>query len=151
MRRGADAAYIGSAGFLYASGSAIVELLYDARYAAAGEMLQLLSFYLLFARYGIVQDVYIALGKANYLTAINTTKLISLFVVVPTMFYTFGTAGAIIGVVIHLAPTVPLIFWLNRRHALNNFTFEILILGMWPVGWLAGALSAGALALVHGR
>jgi O-antigen/teichoic acid export membrane protein len=151
MRRGADAAYVGSAGFLFASGNAIVGLLYDARYAVAGQMLQLLSFYLLFARYGILQDVYIALGKANYLTAINTTKLISLFIVVPLLFYAFGVSGAIVGVVIHLAPTVPLIFWLNRHHALNNFVFEVLILGMWPVGWSAGTLFAAAIALLHGH
>ena len=139
MRRGADTAYIASAGFLFASGNAIVGLLYDPRYAAAGQMLQLLSFYLLFARYGIVQDVYIALGKASYLTAINITKLISLFVIVPLLFYLFGPIGAILGVVLHLAPTVPLIFWLNRSHALNNFKFEALMLSLWPVGWVVGS------------
>jgi O-antigen/teichoic acid export membrane protein len=151
MRRGADAAYISSAGFLFASGNAIVNLLYDPRYAAAGQMLQLLSFSLLFSRYGIVQDVYIALGKANYLTAINITKLISLFMIVPLLYYLFGPTGAILGVVLHLAPTVPLIFWLNRPHALNNFKFEVLILGLWPVGWLVGSFAAAALALIRGH
>jgi O-antigen/teichoic acid export membrane protein len=149
MRRGADAAYVGSAGFLFASGTAIVNLLYDPRYAAAGQMLRLLSFSLLFSRYGIVQDVYIALGKANYLTAVNTTKLISLFVIVPMLYYLFGPTGAILGVVLHLAPTVPLIFWLNQSHALNNFKFEVLILGLWPVGWLAGSVAAYAIALLR--
>ncbi len=149
MRRGADAAYIGSAGFLFACGNAIVGLLYDARYAPAGPMLQLLSFSLLFSRYGIVQDVYIALGKANYLTAINTTKLISLFVIVPLLYYLFGPTGAIFGVVLHLAPTVPLIFWLNRSHALNDFKFEVLMLGLWPVGWLAGSGASYVISLLR--
>jgi O-antigen/teichoic acid export membrane protein len=149
MRRGADAAYVGSAGFLFASGTAIVDLLYDPRYAAAGQMLRLLSFSLLFSRYGIVQDVYIALGKANYLTAINTTKLISLFVIVPLLYYLLGPTGAILGVVLHLAPTVPLIFWLNRSHALNDFKFEVLVLGLWPVGWLAGSVAAYVISLLR--
>ena len=149
MRRGSDAAYVASAGFLFASGSAIVALLYDARYADAGPMLQLLSFYLLFARYGITQDVYIALGKPNYLTAINTTKLVSLFAIVPLMYHFSGSQGAILGIAIYLLPTVPLVFWLNRRHGLNNFRFELLILAMWPVGWLAGTITASVLALAR--
>lgn len=149
MRRGADAAYVGSAGFLFAAGNAIVAFLYDERYAPAGPMLQLLSFYLLFARYGLAQDVYIALGKPNYLTAINTTKLVSLFVIVPLMFYLFGPQGAILGMAVYLLPTVPLIFWLNQSHGLNNFRFEFLILGTWPVGWLAGTIAASALALAR--
>jgi len=149
MRRGADAAYVGSAGFLFATGNAIVALLYDSRYAAAGQMLQLLSFNLLFARYGLAQDVYISLGKPNYLTAINTTKLISLFTLVPLMFHLFGTTGAILGMATYLLPTVPLTLWLNQSHGLNNFRFELLILGMWPLGWLAGQLALSVLALIR--
>ena len=148
MRWGADAAYVASAGFLFASGNSIVALLYDPRYAEAGPMLQLLSFYLLFSRYGIVQDVYIALGKANYLTAINITKLISLFVVVPLLYYFYGQTGAIIGAGLYLISIVPLIFWLNRSYSLNNFRFEILILGLWPIGWGAGLLANVAIDIL---
>jgi O-antigen/teichoic acid export membrane protein len=149
MRQGADTSYIGGAGFLFASGDAIISLLYDERYSAAGQMLQLLSFYLLFARYGLVQDVYIALGKPSYLTAINVMKVVSLFVMLPLMFYLFGTQGAILGVAIYLLPTVPLIFCFNQRHGLNSLLFELLILGVWPVGWLAGKIAVAVLTLVH--
>jgi O-antigen/teichoic acid export membrane protein len=138
MRRGADALYVGSAGFLFATGQTIIASLYDPRYLAAGQMLQLLSFNLLFARYGLAQDAYIALGKPNYLSAINAIKLVSLFTLVPILFHLFGEQGAILGMAFYLLPTVPLIFWLNRRHGLNNFGVELLNLGMWPVGWLAG-------------
>jgi O-antigen/teichoic acid export membrane protein len=149
MRWGADAAYVGSAGFLYASGDAIVGLLYDPRYGGAGHMLQLLSFYLLFARYGIVQDVYIALGKASYLSAINTTKLISLFLTVPLLYYLLGQTGAIIGAAFCLAPVVPLTFWLNRRHNLNDFKFEFFVMALWPVGWLAGTAFTQLMSLLR--
>jgi O-antigen/teichoic acid export membrane protein len=138
MRRGADAAYIGSAGFLFATGQFIVEHLYDQRYSPAGKMLQLLSFNLLLARYGLVQDAYIALGKPSHLTAINVTKLISLFTMVPLLYHFFAVNGAILGMAVYLLPTVPLIFWFNHRHGLNNGWFEILILGLWPVGWIVG-------------
>jgi O-antigen/teichoic acid export membrane protein len=147
MRRGADASFVGSAGFLFSTGQTIIDHLYDPRYHAAGQMLQLVSFSLLFSRYGLVQDAYIALGKPNYLTAINVTKLISLFTMVPLMFYSFGAQGAILGMATYLLPTVPLIFWLNHKHRLNDFRFEILMLGMWPIGWLVGRAAVAALSL----
>jgi O-antigen/teichoic acid export membrane protein len=144
MRRWADVSYVGSAGLLFAVGQTLIATLYDARYLAAGHMLQLLSFGLLFSRYGLVQDAYIALGKPQYLAAINVTKVVSLFVTVPVMFYLLGPDGAIIGVAFYLFPTIPLILWLNHRHGLNNFKFEMLMLAVWPAGWLVGtALVAG--------
>jgi hypothetical protein len=42
-----------------------------------------------------------------------------------------------------------LIFWLNQKHGLNSFLFELLILGLWPVGWLAGKIAVAVLALIH--
>jgi O-antigen/teichoic acid export membrane protein len=141
MRRWADISYVGNAGFLFAIGPTLIATLYDARYFAAGHMLQLLSFGLLFSRYGLVQDAYIALGKPQYLAAINATKVVSLFVVVPVMFYLLGLDGAIIGMAFYLLPTIPLIFWLNHRHGLNNFRLEILMLAAWPAGWLVGTMA----------
>jgi O-antigen/teichoic acid export membrane protein len=138
MRWGADIAFTGAAGFLFAAGQAVIGFLYDARYAPAGQMLQWLSFGLLFARYGLAQIAYIALGKPNYLSAINFTKLISLFAVVPLFFYLFGANGAIIGICVYLAATLPLIVWFNHRHGLNNWRLELGVLFMWPIGWLLG-------------
>jgi O-antigen/teichoic acid export membrane protein len=149
MRRWADVSYVGSAGLLFAVAQPLVALLYDTRYLAAGHMLQLLSFGPLLSRYGLVQDAYIALGKPQYLTAINTTKVVSLFVVVPLMFYALGPDGAILGMALYLLPTVPLIFWLNHRHGLNNFKFEILMIALWPVGWLAGTAFLSGLQSIH--
>ena len=91
MRRLADVSYVGGAGLLFAIGQTLIATLYDVRYLAAGHMLQVLSFALLFSRYGLVQDAYIALGKPQYLAAINLIKVVSLFVVVPAMFYLLGS------------------------------------------------------------
>ena len=46
---------------------------------------------------------------------------------------------------LYLLPTIPLIFWLNRPHGLNNYKFEVLVLAVWPVGWLIGTLVAAGL------
>jgi O-antigen/teichoic acid export membrane protein len=138
MRWGADTLYIVVAGFLYATGQKIITILYDPRYLPAGDMLQLLSFGLLFSRYSLAQSAYVALGKPNYVAALNVAKVISLFALVPTMFYFFGIRGAILGVALYLLPTVPLIYWFNHKHGLNNFRLEVGVLAMWPLGWLAG-------------
>jgi O-antigen/teichoic acid export membrane protein len=138
MRWGADTAYVAVAGFLFATGQEIVAVLYDARYLPAGQMLQWLSFGLFFSRYGLAQSAYVALGRPNYILAINVTKLISLFGLVPVMFYLFGIKGAILGIAFYLLPTVPLIFWFNQRLALNNLRLEASVLAIWPLGWLVG-------------
>jgi O-antigen/teichoic acid export membrane protein len=144
MRRVTDAAMVGMAGFLFAAGEWIIGLMYDPRYAPAGWMLQWLSFGLLFSRYALAQNAYLALGRPSYVTAINITKLVSLFVFVPGLFYAFGVPGAILGIALHLAPTVSFVFWLNRKHGLNDVGVELAAIGMWPIGWLMGfALVAG--------
>ena len=144
MRWAADAAYVGSAGFLFGSAQGIIGLLYDARYAPAGQMLQWLSFGLLFTRYGLAMNTYIALGRPNYLSVINLTKLVSLFSLVPALFYLFGVQGAILGIAFHMAPSTLLVFWFNQKLGLNNIRLELAVLVMWPLGWLAGSF-VGAL------
>jgi hypothetical protein len=39
--------------------------------------------------------------------------------------------------------------WLNHRHGLNNFKFEILVIALWPVGWLAGTAFLSGLQSIH--
>ncbi len=149
MRWGADTLYVVMAGFLFATGEKIVMILYDPRYLPAGDMLQLLSFGLLFSRYALAQNAYMALGKPNYIAAINVVKVISLFVLVPTMFYLFDVRGAVLGIALYLLPTVPLVFWFNQKHGLNNLWLEVGILVMWPLGWLVGKLFLNVLSLFH--
>jgi O-antigen/teichoic acid export membrane protein len=138
MRWPADAAFVGTAGFLFAAGEWIVGLLYDARYAPAGPMLQILSFGLLFARYRLAQKAYVSLGRPDYEAITNVVRVISLFVLVPGLFYTFGIHGAILGIALHMIPAVLLVFWFNRRYRLNNIRLELTILCVWPLGWLSG-------------
>jgi O-antigen/teichoic acid export membrane protein len=138
MRRWADICYVATSGLLFATGQTLVGLLYDPRYLPAGHMLQLLSLGLLLSRYGLAQEVYIALGKPHYLTVINAIKVVSLFVCVPLLYYGFGSDGAILGVALYLTPTVPLIIWLNHRHGLDDLKFELMVLAAWPVSWAVG-------------
>lgn len=146
MRWPIDAAFLGMAGFLFASGEWIIHLLYDVRYVPAGWMLKMLSFGLVFARYGLVQNAYLALGQPNYLAVTNVVKTASLFILVPAFYYGFGIGGAIMGIALYRAPTLPFIFYFNERLNLNNILLELAVLAFWPLGWLAGL---AMVAMVH--
>jgi O-antigen/teichoic acid export membrane protein len=138
MRSLTDVVYVGLAGFFFATGAWIIGFLYDSRYAPAGPLLQFLSFSLLFSRYNLVTSVYLALGRPEYQSYVNVVRAVSLFVLVPISYHLFGFEGAIVGIACHTVPTLPLIFWLNSRHRLNNILFEFAVLLMWPVGWAVG-------------
>jgi O-antigen/teichoic acid export membrane protein len=149
MRWVIDAGFVGMAGVLFATGEWIVGVMYDVRYAPAGWMLQLLSFSLLFGRYGLSQTAYLALGRPSHLAAINSVRMISLFVMTPALYYMLGVEGAILGIAFHRMPTLLWVFWFNRRYRLNNFGLEFVVLGVWPLGWIAGHVSIALLKMIH--
>ena len=126
------------AGFLFASGAAIVGLLYDPRYSSAGWMLQWLSFGLVFARYNIAGSAYMALGRPHYITVINVVRSISLFVFLAIGFYGFGVFGAIVGIAFYMVPSAACILYYNRRLQISNLRLEMFVLLVWPIGWLVG-------------
>ena len=143
MRLPIDVVFIGSAGFLFGAADAIVAVLYDDRYVGAGPILQVLSVSLLLSRFGLVNSVYIAIGKPEYLGILNATKTASLFIMVPLANGLFGFGGALWAIALHALATLPVIFVLNHRHHLNVLWFEVAVLFIWPVGYLAGlAISA---------
>lgn len=140
MRLPFDVGFIGSAGALFALGPALVSLMYDARYTDAGYMLQILSFTLIFARFGLAGSAYLALGEPRNLVWIHIVKLLAIFVLVPLGYHFYGLSGALCGIAFHALFTLPLIHYFNRRHSLNNLSFELAVLFAWPVGWSLGWL-----------
>ena len=102
-------------------------------------MLQWLSFGLVFVRYDLAFTAYMALGRPNYITVISFTKLISLFALVPLLYYLFGLEGAILGIACHMAPATFWLLYFNRRRGIQNIRLEVLVLLAWPAGWLAGS------------
>jgi O-antigen/teichoic acid export membrane protein len=145
MRLPFDLVFVGSAGFLFASGNVIVEFLYDDRYREAGPMLQTLSFGLIVARYGLAGSAYLALGEPQALTWLSFVRLTAIVVIVPLGFYSFGFQGALIGIAFHTAATLPIMFLFNRKHGLNDARFELATLAAWPLGWAAGFLVTSVL------
>lgn len=138
MRTPVDVVFMAMAGFVFAVGPAVIGLLYDDRYQLSGPMLSILSFSLVFSRFSLAHNAYLALGKSEYLTVIALIKLASMLILVPVLYVTHGIMGAVAGVALHAAATLPAVFWFNQKSGLNNLRFEILVLGAWPPGYALG-------------
>jgi O-antigen/teichoic acid export membrane protein len=141
-----DVAMIASAGFLWATGTFLIELLYDPRYSGAGPILQWLSCGLLFDRYGLAQSAWLALGHPRYMAVVNMLRTVFLFGCVPILYNLFGIEGAIMGIAFHSMPAWISVFWFNGMHGLNNIKLELSVASAWPIGWLTGV---GVVHLAH--
>lgn len=139
-------AYFG-AGFLMASGQALVAVLYDHRYADAGWMLQILAAALLTAPFQIATQAYLALGMSQLHSKILAIRLGTLFVAMPTGFLLFGLPGALWGVVASQFLSLPILIFYNVKYGLFALEKELLVLTMILVG--AGLGKMLALAIAH--
>lgn len=144
-----DLIFITSAGFLFAIGPWLVGLMYDPRYAQAGTVLQILSCALLFSRYGVSTSAYLALQAPHAQAFLNMARLLSFYALVPLSYYLFGVQGAYWAIALHAAGIMPVAWYYDRRFGLFSWRHELLSLGAWPIGWLAGsALVAAARTLL---
>lgn len=134
-----DLIFITSAGFLFAVGPWLVGLMYDPRYAQAGTVLQILSCALLFSRYGVSTSAYLALQAPQAQAFLNMARMLSFYSVVPLSYHLFGVQGAYWAIAFHAAGTMPVAWYYDRRFGLFSWKHEVLSLGAWPVGWLAGS------------
>jgi O-antigen/teichoic acid export membrane protein len=138
LRLPIDCAALGAAGFLLIAGSVIVGLLYDARYAAAGPVVEIIGTILVVARYEVAEQCFLALGRPSVQTGLNAVRAAALYLLIPVMFHQFGFAGAIWAVpAAGLAGLVPLL-WLCARHGLLDWRRELLPLPAFAAGMVVG-------------
>jgi O-antigen/teichoic acid export membrane protein len=137
-----DLLFIGGAGALYSGGQALIDILYDRRYAEAGFIIQVLSFGLLFTRFTVANSVYLAMGHSQNLGILNLSKVVAIFTLVPLSYHGFGFEGALWAIAIHGLATVPLTFTFTARYRINSLAFECLVLLAWPLGYLLGEAAA---------
>lgn len=131
------------AGLLFAAGHLAIDLLYDSRYTAAGAMLQILALSLFTVRYGVAHQIYLAVGMPRFLAIINTVRFLSLFTLVPALYYLGGLQAAIWGIALHGLATVPFVYYFNQTLGLNDFRRELMVLVALPVGYLCGSVITG--------
>lgn len=122
-------------GSLFAGAQTLINVMYDARYLEAGQMLQILSLSMIFSRYVLVQQVYLAVGQSNYFVPLNAVRLIATFSFITIGYGLGGFTGALIAISVRDFPSVAMTFYFNQRHGLNNLRLEILTLIFWPIGF----------------
>lgn len=135
-----------SSGLLFGGAHLLIGTLFDARYAEAGSMLQILSLGMIVSRYTLVQQVYLAIGQTRYFVPLNVVRLIATFTLIPLGYHLGGFTGALIAISSRNVPTVVLSFYFNRIHGLNNVRLELQTLIFWPIGF---AVAMGAESMIR--
>jgi O-antigen/teichoic acid export membrane protein len=126
------------AGGLFACGELVIDVLYDPRYSAAGGMVKVLALGLIAVRYDVANQTYLALGLPRYMAIVNAVDCVSLYTLVPLLYWLGGTPAAIWGIALHTLATLPFVFYFNHRLQLNDFRRELIVLVALPAGWLCG-------------
>jgi O-antigen/teichoic acid export membrane protein len=135
-----DIVSLTGAGFLFSSGSTIVEILYDDRYLASGPMLEVLCIALVVARYGVAYSMFLALGKPHLLIPINLSTLLALYILLPIAFKLFGLDGAVWVAGGSAFFSLPVIFYLKIKYSIFDMVKEIRVLPILGVGYALGLL-----------
>jgi O-antigen/teichoic acid export membrane protein len=123
-----------AAGLLVAAAEPLVALLYDARYAEAGWMLQILAVALVTLPFRVATQCFIVLGEPQRMSAICAIRLVALCAAVPLGWQFFGLAGALWAIVLGHFSTLPTTLAFIARHGLFDARKE---LGLLPA-FLAG-------------
>jgi O-antigen/teichoic acid export membrane protein len=116
-----------AAGVLAACGEPLVALLYDARYAEAGWMLQILALALLTLPFRVATQCFIVLGEPQRMSAICAIRLVALCAAVPLGWHFFGLAGALWAIVLSYFSTLPTTIAFVLRHRLFDARKEVVL------------------------
>lgn len=138
-----------SAGALMVTGQTLIHLLYDARYADAGWMLQVLAIALIAIPQRAALYYLLAHGQASALSAVLAIRLVVSFVGLPVGFYLFGLPGALGGLILSNFAPIPLIFYYSARSGLFDWRRELAALPLIGLGAAAGMLANWAVAYLR--
>jgi O-antigen/teichoic acid export membrane protein len=137
-------------GGLFASGHFVVNFLYDARYAQAGDMLPILALGTVIFPFLIIRSAFTATGDAHITAAVSVLQAVSLVVCMAIGFFAFGLMGVVAGVALHRIIPSAIIIALARRRDWISIRQELRIIPAFVVGILLGkavVMVAAALGL----
>lgn len=127
-----------SAGFLYSTGSDIINFLYDERYQGAGWILQVLSLILISVGYILAGQCFVAIGKPKLDAIQIIIQLATLYILMPIGYYFYGMNGAIWGITLSTLSRIIVSFFLMKKYLFFRFKSEIAGLPFIFFGWLIG-------------
>jgi len=125
-------------GFLFVAGEMVIELLYDDRYLGAGLMLQILSLGLLYQRFSLADQCYLAMGKPHLMTLLIVVRVLALFSFIPAGYYFLGLEGALWGIVLGNYFGIPLAIYLQAKYNLLDIRKELITLPVIVPGAILG-------------
>ena len=129
-----------TAGFLYYSGSTIVDVLYDKRYIDSGSMLEILALILLVIRFGVAGQFYLVMGKPKIMTILMFSRLICMVIFIPIGFELNDDLGAVWGLVLAYFPGLILTFFYKVQYGLIDIKKELYVVPLFLIGMLFGAI-----------
>jgi O-antigen/teichoic acid export membrane protein len=131
-----------AAGVLLMSGERLVAVLYDARYAQAGWMLEALAVALVTIPFRVATQCFVVLGEPHLMSRICLIRLAALCVLTPAGFHFFGLPGALWAIVLSYFATLPTTLAFVVRHRLFDASKELFL----PAAFLAGLAAGQALS-----
>jgi O-antigen/teichoic acid export membrane protein len=140
----ADAILGGIAGLTLVLGGWVVRFLYDARYAEAGWMLQLLALGLVAMRYQVLEQMMFARNRPGWVTLSNSLRALALITLIPTGYSLGGVQGAVMAVVISQFAGWPVAIVFKLRQGLMSWKSE----AVWPLALLVGSGTGWLIALL---
>jgi O-antigen/teichoic acid export membrane protein len=140
IRRPLDIACLVPAGALFVLGKAVVNFLYDSRYAPAGWMLTLLALTLVTTSFNVFDQCLIALGRMKLLSALNAARLVSLYVFVPLGYGLFGATGAIAALPCVALVNTGILMVVQAKLGFLDVRRELVAVPLFAAGLLAGWL-----------
>lgn len=127
-----------SGGVLFVSGSTLIKIIYDQRYADAGWMLEVLAVCLLFTPFQVSSQCFLALGLSSTLSTVALVRCTTLIVFIPLGFYLGGLQGALWGIVASRASVLPLTLYYKLEHNLLDMKLEAIFLSTSFIGLVIG-------------
>lgn len=110
------------------AGPAAVQVLYDSRYHAAGEVLQVLAAGIWFVMIqGVANALLMATGRSRLVAAANLGKLAGLMVLVPAGWWAGGWHGLLLGIVGADVCKYLVTAWAVRREAAGALRHDLVL------------------------
>lgn len=134
LRLPIDGLILLAVGFIFITGSLIVEILYDPRYIEAGYMLEIIVVTLFFDRFLMTNQCFLAIGKPSYYFLETVLRTVFLFVSIPVAFHFWDFIGALWAIALNGIISLPVLFYLKHKIGILSVSRELAVLAFLPVG-----------------
>lgn len=136
-------------GVLTVAGSLVVSILFDKRYAHAGEMVQLLAIWLPIYPSLLIGTAFTSNGEPYVGAAVTIIQSLALIICLSVGFLIDGLVGAVGGIALHkLAASAALLF-MGRRRQWIDFVKELRVVPVFILGAVAGELILAVARIIH--